>query len=1196
MYLKRLELFGFKSFAEKAVLEFGPGLTAVVGPNGSGKSNVSDAIRWVLGEMSAKQLRGTRMEDVIFAGSEAKKPMGFAQVTLVLDNADGALPLDFAEVQIARRVDRAGDSEYFINQVSCRLKDVQDLFLDTGVGKENYSVVGQGKIDEILSTKAEDRRALFEEAAGIARYKARKKEAQRRLEETEQHLLRITDLITELETQVDSLAEQASRAEDYQAIYRELEGLEIGLLAAGLAGTREKLAQREASNQALQQQLGELEGRLAAAEEALEVARQLAAAKDAELGVTQTHVLEATTRLERAEARIALARQQLQSAATEAGRLHGEAEALAAKSGERTAELAQAQVERERLQAAAAAVGAELTTAEAAAGATAQQVAAQQDELEQRRSQAVHLLQEITARKSGAEATATARQEAEVRLQRAEEAVRAASAELERVEEQGRRQSERVAELTQARTAAEEDLRAAQEARRTAEEQLASLAQSGARVRERLEAAAARLGLLEEMRRELEGFQKGTRTVLLGRDKRAAWSKGVLGAVAEVLRAKPEHEKAIETALGGNIQNVITETDADAKAVIEHLKRTGGGRATFLPLNTIRANAFSDQERREITGAPGVIGIAVELVESAPRFRPALSNLLGRVVVAKDMDAALGFGKKTGFRYRTVTLDGEVLAAGGALTGGSTGGKESGLLSRERERTELTALSEQLTKEREQLKEEHVAAQGRLEGLARGQDSAQKALRAADLALSQAQGDLGRLGAEARRCGDALKRAEHEVADVQAQVAAGSDGAARLLAEAEVLGVQHASLAAEVDALAARLAGARDDASDQGRLLSDLRVRQAALQEQEAAVVDRIGRLGAEIAALDAERAAKVDAVGRVGDHRLAAEAELAAGQTQLDEASRDKQEREGELAMLQGRKLEAQTQANEREREIKSIRRQFGNASNELQSGELEATRLHLEAENLIQRLAEHWNLTPSEVEGREMPADQQPAARERSGALRERLRELGPVNIQAIADHQAAKERYAFLQQQKGDLEEAKDSLYRAIAELDKKMEHLFLENFQVIRQQFSQVYKELFDGGFADLKLMDESDLLETGIEIIAQPPGKKPQSLSLLSGGERAMTACALIFALLRVKPTPFVVLDEVEAALDEANVERVGRYLKHWSKQNQFITITHQRATMEQADALYGVTQELAGISKIVSVRLSAGEPARAAGD
>ncbi|HEY3364761.1 MAG TPA: chromosome segregation protein SMC [Symbiobacteriaceae bacterium] len=1186
MYLKRLELFGFKSFAEKTELEFGPGVTAVVGPNGSGKSNVADAIRWVLGEQSAKALRGGNMADVIFAGSDGKKAMGFAQVTLLLDNADGKLGVGFSEVMVTRRVDRSGEGEYFINQVPCRLKDVQDLFLDTGVGKENYSIIGQGKIDEILSNKPEDRRALFEEAAGIARYKARKREAQRRLDETEQNLLRITDIIGELSTQLVSLEEQAQKARVYSDLHGELTRLEIGLLAQGLDAAAEKLEKRLADNQRLQERLLELEARLASGEQALEVTRNLTESLDQEMAVVGLNATEANGRLERAEGRLALTRQEQKAALGESERLTAELAALEQKLAGLDGEIVGLGAQVEQLQADLAAKVALLSEREQSQVAAQTEVAEASRATEGKRNRIVAILQSEAEKKNAALVADRAGEDAARRKERLTGERERAEGEAAAIAAAEATLAAETASLHAQRTETAAGLEGLRGAHREAEQRGGELQQKGAALREQIQGASSRLGVIEEMANAFEGYQKGTRTVLQGREKGLSFASDVLGAVAEVIRAEPKFEKAVEIALGGNIQNIITQTDQGAKEAIEHLKKTAGGRATFLPLNTIRTNTFRPDEEREFKGAPGIIGVALDLVRFEDKFRPAMASLLGRTLIAADMDTALAFGKKTGMRYRLVTLDGELLAPGGALTGGSTGGQGSGLLSREREREELTTRIAALREELTATRTAYEATQKEKADLAVRVGAAEQALRAVETRITRAEGEKARLAGEARRWADHLATFATEFQTIEADARQGAESAVGLRAELAVLFAERTALEAEVAALnldgQARVAALEEQAQE----LTGIRVRLAELNEQLRSLNGQRTRLQGETAVLGQERTAKTEQIAVTAQRLEQAGAGIDTARLEVAEAAEAKRLADEALAKLQSRKFEAMEQANNAERELRNLRRSQGDAQSKLQQGEVELARLQAEQENLVVKLQEQHGLTPELVAGRALPETMLEGARERAQYLRDEIRDLGPVNLQAIDEYQAAQERHAFLGQQKADLEEAKSSLYRAVEELDKRIKTHFLESFNVIRLEFQKVYAELFEGGRADLHLMDENDLLETGIEIVVRPPGKKPQALSLLSGGERAMTATALLFALLRVKPTPFVVLDEVEAALDEANVERFGKFLRQFSAQGcQFICISHQRGTMEVADALYGVTMEGTGVSKVVSVRL-----------
>lgn len=1186
MYLKRLELVGFKSFADKTDLEFGTGITAVVGPNGSGKSNISDAIRWVLGEHSAKELRGAHMADVIFAGSEHKKAMGFAQVSLVLDNTDGRLSVPYTEVMVTRRVDRAGEGEYFINQTPCRLKDILELFLDTGIGKENYSVIGQGRIDEILLSKPEERRAIFEEAAGVARYKQRKKEATRKLEDTENNLVRLGDLVAELEARLADLSVQADKARRYQELSGELNGLEIGLMARQLRQSAADLATWQEKARVVRARLQETELGLQDAEGALEVARQLTGALEQEAAVLQARLVEAAARLERAEGQVNLAKQQAGQAEADAQRLAGEANGLRDRLEALTAELAAVQERAAAATADLAAVRQELAAGEAAHLEAQTGLAAAARAADAAQKQAFQLAQQAAEKRNLATAEGKAREQAWERLTRLQRegtdaggAAAVARAALDAA-------ATRLCDLAAQRAELETGIAAARSQEEQAAREAQQAAEEMARLRERIEAVGSKLSLLEDLKAAGEGFQKGTRTVLQAREGNRAWSRGVLGAVAEVLRTEPRFERAIETALGAGLQNIITDTDQAAKACIEELKRTGGGRATFLPLNVIRPNSFRSEELKELQAVPGFLGAAVDLCRFAERFRPAVANLLGRVAIAEHMDAALAIGRKTGFRHRVVTLDGEVLSAGGALTGGSVEGRSAGLLSREREREELAA---ELPRRREELtavRQRLEAARAEAQQGGRNRAEQEKALRELELAATAAQGERERHRLELQRCERLERDLGAEAAKVGDLVAGGEATARQLLAEAEGLAQKQARVEGRLAELQAEGTARQAQAEAAGGVVTGLRIRQAELTQTERSYAEQSARLAGEIERLQAALGDRAAEQAYLAERRERLAGELAAAAAESQAAAAERSELQGRQESLHARRLQAQEQANQKEREIRQLRRAQTDATTQLTHAEVEEARLETELQNVVDRLRDSHGLVPADVAGRELPDEVLSFARQRAMALRDLIRDLGPVNLGAIEEYQQAQERYTFLGRQRADLEEAKAALYRAIDELDKRMRHHFLEAFQVIRREFQRVYQELFEGGKADLVLLDENDLLETGVDIVVAPPGKKMTPLQLLSGGERAMTAIALLFALLRVKPSPFVVLDEVEAALDEANVERVGRYLKQYSQGTQFICITHQRGTMEVADALYGVTMEGTGISRVVSVRFT----------
>lgn len=1186
MYLKRLEIIGFKSFAEKTELDFGPGITAVVGPNGSGKSNVADAIRWVLGEQSAKALRGGAMVDVIFAGSSAKRAMGYAQVSLILDNSDGKLGVGFTEVQVTRRVDRSGEGEYFLNGVPCRLKDIHELFLDTGVGRENYSIIGQGKIDEILSNKAEERRAVFEEAAGISRYKLRKKEAQRRLEETENALVRITDITSEIESNLGALGEAAEKASQFKVLDEEATTLDQGLIAYAHQTATAKTEAIVGEADSLAARLADTEARLETGETRQETAKNLVVALETELTEVGQQLTEATGRHERAEGRLALANQEEGAAGAEGARLSQEIQVLQQKQ-------ATLKSEEEGLEDQVAVIFTELARIQAdqlahegSLGDLQAEITGTSKQIEQRKDRIVSILQLEAEKRNGLLSAERRREEASRRQERL-------AAERTKTETEAKRTrgyltavEEDMVALGEEREELQKAIAAAQAEEARVQEMRADSQRRGNDLRGQFQATSARLEAIQEMMNAFEGYQKGPRTVLVGREKGAPWAAEVLGSVAEVIRTDSAYEKALEVALGGSIQNVLVQTDAGAKAAIEHLKRTGGGRATFMPLNTMRPNPFRADEEREFAGAPGILGSALSLVRFEERFRPAVAFLLGRVLVAQDMDAALAFGKKTGMRYRIVTLDGELLSAGGALTGGSTGGQGGGLLAREREKEELTARLTSLRADLGFIRDEQAKIEAELARWSQQIANLDGRLRTTENEITRCEGEVKRLSGDVARWTEVLQTFSFEAEQIQAELAEGDQGRTQLESELAALAGERAKLEAEVAELTKASEERLRILDERAKRLTELQVSGADQGANLRALRTRIDRLVTDRKALAAEEAERVAQGGEVAERLARVAQEKLAAQAELAESGALKERLTAERERLQRRRLEAQEAVNELERELRQLRRSLTDLTNRRQAVEVESARLQMDLESLATRLLETYGMLPTDLAGKALPEGELGFARTRLAELRELIRALGPVNLAAIEEFQTATERLTFLRQQQADLDEAKDSLYRAIDELDRKITTVFKQSFDQIRAAFQQVYHDLIEGGSADLKLMDEENLLETGIEIIAAPPGKKAQALSLLSGGERAMTATALLFALLRVKPTPFVVLDEVEAALDEANVDRVGRFLKRFAGEgSQFICITHQRGTMAAADTLYGVTMEGTGVSKVVSVRL-----------
>ncbi|MBB6735536.1 chromosome segregation protein SMC [Cohnella zeiphila] len=1183
MYLKGIELAGFKSFADRTALEFGRGITAVVGPNGSGKSNISDGIRWVLGEQSAKSLRGGNMQDVIFAGSDARKAVNFGEVSITFDNGDKSLPLDFSEVTVTRRVHRSGDSEYLINKQPCRLKDITELFMDTGIGKEAYSIIGQGRIEEILSTRSEDRRGIFEEASGIVKYKARKKEAQKKLEDTEANLLRINDLVVELEGQVGPLREQAEKAEKFKALKEELKAKEIALYVhqiesvhASWAETNEKLTKLKEEELALSTEvsrhdamLEEDRQSLLRLEESLEKLQDglLRASEETEKSEGYGELLgERRTNLERNREGLTESLAQAERRMAEAV---AEGETLAARRSQVEAELSGLS-ERHEAEAARLSIADGSSDAEERLKAelfdTMNAMAQARNDIRYCESQ-----REVLEKRLGRTAEERAKwqaQQSELAQRRAELEAKLAACTAAVGEARDRYVAEgaRSAELTRKL----EDAQA--EARRSEQKR---------------EALVSRRDTIKELQNDYDGFQHGVREVL--RASKRGQLHGVHGAVAELIGVPANLETAIETALGAALQNIVMENESTSRAAIAYLKQRQSGRATFLPLDVIKPRTIGEGDRRAAAGAEGFVGVAAELVKAEDRYAGIVGSLLGNVLIAEKLEQANRIASRLQYRYRVVTLEGDVVNPGGSMTGGSLQKKSSSLLGRQRQLEELE-------------RDIGAAEQARTQARALVDDCKK------ELAIVQQNIEQLRELGERERMNE--QQASAELQQLQNEERQHGELQAMLDGESEILGGEAAELEASRTEAEQRLAGlAEEERQLQEKIreaeelrkrsqtakeelqaaLTELKVAMARLEQDRQAIGEQTARHRAESARLEAELAQLREALAANAAERERTEQELVAQRERLNELRLQKREFTEGIEFRRSDRSERQKQLEQKENETKEQRARLKQVEDQLRQAEISTNRMDVELDNLLRKLSEEYEIgfewakqkypVPEDV------AETQNEVRE----LKRKITLLGEVNLGAIEEFRRVSERYEFLSAQKDDLIDAKSKLHAIIREMDDEMSKRFRTTFDEIRKHFVIVFSRLFGGGRADLILSEPDKPLETGIDIVAQPPGKKLQNLQLLSGGERALTAIALLFAILNVKPVPFCVLDEVEAALDEANVARYAHYMREFSELTQFIVVTHRKGTMEEADRLYGVTMEEGGVSKLVSVRLEEGE-------
>lgn len=1189
MFLKRIELKGFKSFADRTELEFVPGITAVVGPNGSGKSNISDSIRWVLGEQSAKSLRGGKMEDIIFAGSDSRKPVNFGEVSLTLDNSSQRLALDYSEITVTRRILRSGESEYFINKQPCRLKDITELFMDTGIGKEAYSIIGQGRIEEILSTKSEERRGIFEEASGIVKYKTRKKQAEKKLDETENNLVRISDLISELENQIEPLAEQADKAKRFKELREQLKSNEIALYVhqidqvhANWDETRQKLDQLQQEQVALSTIVSQHDASLE--KERLEL-RQL----EEQLEKEQQYLLEVSGQAEKCDGQIGVLQERKRHLEDNHRQLQEKLQTLSKQIEARTTEhqglekrLQEVDEELQTLQQQLKEEQLRLQSVEGASGAALEEEL--RAEMLDVLSAAAHHRNEIRYLEQQEESLAR-------RMDKLQQEIENANAQREETRQKLQQLNEQREEVS----SAIEDLRkrfvTMTEALQAAQAELEKSAGKSRELQQKLDGLTSRRDTLREMKDDFDGFAVGVKTVLQARERSDL--RGVHGAVAELIHVPAQYEVAIEIALGGALQNIVMSDEQTAREAIRYLKRKQAGRATFLPLDVIRERSVPEQDARLLQAMDGYIGIAVDLISFDEKYRNIAANLLGNVIVAETLEQANRLASKTRYRYRIVTLSGDVVNPGGSMTGGSIHKKSNSLLGRQRvideldkEIDELAAQLEQTVQSSEYEKLEIRRMNTELEKIRTNGE--QQRLREQQLVSQIEQTEL-----QIRNIETLIQVSQQDLLTVQQekeQVAGRRQAADEKLAELSAAEASLNERIKEAEELKKSQESARSELQSG---LTEIRVKIASVTQDRTAMRTQISRVTEEIASLASEQQETKALLDEL-DAEIQQTTEEQRQQTVLLAQFQEKKQQCAErIEYIRADRVRKMQELEVRENETKDQRSKLKEVEQSVHQLEVRANRLDVELDNLLKNLAEDYEISYELAKERyEVPDD----ITGTQGIVRDLKRQialLGDVNLGAIEEYERVSERYDFLMRQKNDLIEAKETLYDVIRDIEQEMSDRFTQTFEQIREHFKKVFVKLFGGGRADLLLSDPEHVLETGIDIVAQPPGKKLQNLQLLSGGEKALTAIALLFAILHVRPVPFCVLDEVEAALDEANVSRFASYLREFAEQTQFIVVTHRKGTMEEADVLYGVTMEEDGVSKLVSVRLEEGEPVSA---
>lgn len=1178
MRLKSLEVQGFKTFPDKTKLSFEQGITSVVGPNGSGKSNISDAIRWVLGEQSPKSLRCSKMEDVVFNGTDKRKRQGYAEVTLNIDNSDRFLDFNGDDIAVTRRYYRSGESEYLINKAAVRLKDINELFMDTGLGRDGYSMIGQGKIDSIVSSKSEERREIFEEAAGISRYRYRKIEAERKLKNTEDNLLRLRDIVTELEERVEPLRKQSEKAQQFLTYSEEKRGLEIALWLLTLDKSQDSLkhqdekisiarAQYEEAEQTLQDIQTETEeiysknGLLSAQ---IENIRSEISQKESEISqkkslisVAENDILHSNENIDRINNEILQTEQSADSL-----------EKTISEKQERIAVLDSEIIEKQKKYS---------------------EISEKLNIINLDSSKSGDLLQEVTA-----ELSVLTSQSADARVidMTSESTIAELTARINALENSKSEKTSQTAELEEIFKAYIEDLAETNDEINSLKNSIDGLElklSSKEKKRNEYKSESEKLSLdvkehlrkisfLENLERNLEGFSKSVKVVVNA--SKNGKLHGICGPVSRVISVPSKYGVAIETALGGAMQNIVVNTDEDAKQAIRYLKSTDGGRATFLPLNTIKSRELRENG---LDDCYGFVGVASELCSCEEKYNNILGSLLGKIVIAEDLNSATSIAKKYSYRFKVVTLDGQVVNAGGSLTGGSLN-RNTGLLSRASE-------IEQLKKLTDDLQNKAKAAENMCEQVSREYSSIEAELLGTRADLSNKQQVFVRLEAEKRACESELNNAksvidnsDNEIKECKSRIEKLKESGAQAKKQLAELNSKIAKAEEKVNAVTGNRAELTQKREELTTLLQNIRLEIVTAQKD-------IDALNSEI----------VFAQNTGSDHEDK-KAELLKQIETINDSVNETQNRikslnteiiaiENEQKALYNKIEEINTQKDtleKRSAEIRSFERDK-NAERETSGRELarlEERKINLQKQydDIISKLWEEYELTKREAEEKAIEIEDSAKANKRLSELKQKIKGLGNVNVSAIEEYKEVSERYEFMSKQVNDVEKSKKEIERLIYDLTKQMKEVFVESFDRINKNFTYTFKELFGGGTASLSLSDPENILTSGIDILVHPPGKIVVHLDALSGGEKALVAIALYFAIMKVRPAPFCVMDEIEAALDDVNVYRFASYLRRLTDNTQFILITHRRGTMEEADVLYGVTMQDEGISKLLELR------------
>lgn len=1182
MYLKRLELQGFKSFADKTVLEFKNGITSVIGPNGSGKSNISDAIRWVLGEQSMKSLRGAKSEDIIFAGTQARKSLGFAEVSIVFDNQDGKLPIEYSEVTVTRKIYRSGETGYFINKTPCRLKDILELFMDTGIGRDGYSIIGQGKIDEILSNKSEDRRRIFEEAAGIVKYRTRKAESEKKLEQTKLNLLRINDILSEIEASIEPLKLQSEKAKQFLDLREELKEIEIGLFIYNIETYKEKLEQVVKDEDILKEQKQDEDKKMADFQELKERLKNEIDSITISIEEYQNLGFESTNKIEKINSEIGISNERIQNNSSNIERLQGEIEEVKTRIAELEEESKQKEIKKENLEENKVKFENELNV--------------KQKELDEITKKMSDKELEIEAKKQTIEKNIDLRYEAsetisnqevnfenlEKRQKNVKGEIDSITLELDNTRMLKQELSKGFLEIQSQKQKTEETLKSKTEEKAKCMEKIKAFDEEANRLSYELRMKDSRLKFLQETEKEKEGYIKSVKALLKDTEKEPSLKNGMEGVLANLISVDRKYETAIEMCLGQALQNVVTQTEQDAKRLVEHLRKNNLGRASFLPISAVKGRKLDKINKNKIDG---IVEIASDLVKYDKKYEQIVLSLLGRTVVVENMDMAIALAKQNSYSFRIVTIDGDIISPSGAISGGSVQTKTVNILGRSREISDLEKNIKSINEKIEKIEKEKAQYSESSADIIEEVSRLEKSLQDIEIVYATENQKMVAIEENIAKLTARREKLKEENTELEEQKEQANNIKEEKQKQIEELTKQIDELNLEVEEFANGNKENQKYIDDLNFDITNLKISVSSFDESGTSIDEMLERIKLDIENNTKSIENKNTNIEEMNKENEELKNSITEKENEIEQIKQNVQDSGSKVEELKNERNAKNERLAKTENEINSEFETLEGLKEQIVKIDVKKTKLEQDLEQVVNKLWEEYELTPNSAGEYKKPNNVQDTQKQ-VNYLRNKIRDLGSINIDSIEEYKKTKERYDFMCEQRLDLDNTATKLRGVISEMTETMKVQFAEKMKLINKNFNEVFVELFGGGKAELILEDEENILECGIDIQVQPTGKKLQNMMLLSGGEKAFTAIALLFAILKINPAPFCILDEIEAALDDVNVYRFAEYLKKFSEETQFLVITHRKGTMEAADTVYGVTMEENGVSKLLSMRLA----------